>query len=151
MRSNYLVNLILFSIFAVTSATASAATFAVDSAGKTVLFFDEGHGNQVEFYSPDGRAFLWYPGNAKAVPGRWMINGEDICFLYGRQYLNPVSGKWGGEWNCSNIARWSERFVDTIAGDAFGLSGPALPFRLPAKPKYESMTGIKAQVDAIQK
>ncbi len=48
--------------------------------------FSYQHGTQVEYLGADGRAFLWYPGNDKLVPGTWTasLSGRrpQICFGY---------------------------------------------------------------------
>lgn len=130
-------------LLAASSLAATGATFNVDTLGKTVLFFDEAHGNQVEFYDQDGHCFLWYPGNRKAVPGRWVVNGQDICFQYGKNTYNPVTGAKGNDWYCSPIDKWKERVVDTVVGDTFSLSTTGVPYRLPAKPQFESISKME--------
>ena len=144
MRKNYFLNFAFSAAITLAGGAAARVPFTVDAPGKTVLFFDEAHGNQVEFYDQDGRAFLWYPGNAKVVPGFWEIQDEKICFLYGPDNLNPVTGKRGGKWYCSTIARWGDHIVDSVAGDVFKLSVSGLPFKLPAKPQYESIKQMKS-------
>src|SRR6266849_10942054 len=51
---------------------------SVQEAGKlfvcqTRMSFGPGHGTQVSYIHPDGAIFLWYPGNAVIVPGKWQI------------------------------------------------------------------------------
>jgi hypothetical protein len=138
-----LSKLVALAALAGSGVAATAATFSVDAPGKTVLFFDEAHGNQVEFYDQDGHCFLWYPGNRKAVPGRWVVNGPDICFQYGKNTYNPVTGAKGDDWSCSPIYKWKERVVDTVVGDTFSLSTTGVPYRLPAKPQFESVSKVE--------
>ena len=33
--------------------------------------YDSSHGNQVEFTTAGGEAYLWYPGNAVVLKGEW--------------------------------------------------------------------------------
>lgn len=129
---------------AASSPSATGASFSsVDVQGKTALFYDKGHGNQVEFYDPDGRCFLWYPGNTKAVPGQWLVSGQNICFQYGKNTYNPVTGEKGDDWHCEPIQEWKKDIVDTVLGDVFSLSLTGAPYQLPARPKFESITELK--------
>lgn len=41
-------------------------------AGKTSIS-NSRHGPQAEYTTPDGKAFLWYPGNATVVAGSWKV------------------------------------------------------------------------------
>lgn len=125
------------------SASSTGASFTVGALGKTVLFFSASHGNQVEFFDQNGNCFLWYPRNSKPVPGRWVMIEQEICFQYGKNTYNPVTGEGGGNWSCSPIAEWMERIVDTDVGDAFGLSQSGIPYKLPAQPKFESINEVK--------
>ena len=43
-----------------------------------VLTYDEVHGGQVAYHSSDGRVFLWYPGNARVLPGQYELRYEDM-------------------------------------------------------------------------
>lgn len=111
--------------------------------GRTVFYFDESHGNQIEYFAPDGRAQLWYPGNRAVVSGSWKIthNSDDpnlagICFRYGANSYNPVTKEYGGKWNCSSFERHTEILpTRSIVGDIFGLSDNTIPMVLPAKPR----------------
>ena len=145
MRSKHILKIVLSIAMAAISVGSVGSTLSIDPKGKTVLFFDEAHGNQVEFYSHDGNAFLWYPGNSEIVPGRWILKGDDICFKYGRDTYNSVTDKQGGDWDCSALKKWSEHIVDVMPGDTFSLSLSGLPYRLPAKPKFESIARMKKQ------
>jgi hypothetical protein len=111
-------------------------------AGKTVLFYDGGHGNQIEYYDPAGRAFLWYPGNAGAVRGRWRTTTEAICFLYGPNTYNPVTGQHGGSWECTPWDPYRRHITDVADGDVFELSTGAVPYRLQARPRFGSISEV---------
>ena len=86
---------------------AQARTLLVD---KTRLSFSSQHGPQVAYARPDGAIFLWYPGNAVVLQGRWEIRenvtdymraGEllrslksaDVCFQYGANTYNPATAQ----------------------------------------------------------
>ena len=117
-----------------------------DIAGKTVLYYNDAHGNQIEYMAPDGRSYLWYPGNFDVVVGQWRFvpaNGI-MCFKYGANTYNPVTKQSGGNWDCRYVGVWSEDIVDIQEGNVFRLQDGDAPFRLPAKPKYYS---IRAMLD----
>ena len=102
---------------------------------KTRVSLDQGHGTQVSFTSADGRVFLWYPGNAVVLHGRWRIvdaqGGAAICFLYGSNTYNPVTQQAGGRWSCGPADRLKRITVDQANGDVFGLARRrTVPFRL---------------------
>lgn len=134
----------------------SADEVRAEITGKTLLFFDRGHGTQVAYYSPEGVEYLWYPGNARIVPGQWKIdparktgyslntvdgvvsrkiNNATICFKYGLKTWNPVTRQAGGKWKCTATVLWLGHTVEAKDGDVFGLSKrPEVPFKL-KKPK----------------
>ena len=60
-------------------------------------------GIQIEYLAADGRTFLWYPGNAKVLPGRWKLQkasyGLEMCFLYGEAATGHYHAADGG-WEC---------------------------------------------------
>jgi hypothetical protein len=71
-----------------------------------------GHGTQVEYYAPNGLAFLWYPGNHRPVPSRWKLEHKKniygtylyaICFLYPSRSYNPLTHESGGDWECDEL------------------------------------------------
>ena len=97
--------------------------------GKTVFFYENAHGNQVEYFAPDGFAYLWYPGNRVSVPSQWKIepsllgNAAQICFKYPNRSYNPVTKKFGGKWECRPFFLFESNMNDTkLSGDVFGLS-----------------------------
>jgi hypothetical protein len=108
-----------------------------------VLFYDPSHGNQLEYYAPNGRCYLWYPGNRGVVAGEWRAEGEYICFRYGANTYNPVTGEHGGEWERTLLERWGTNIVDAAAGDVCGLATGRLPYNLPRHPGFESVHDAK--------
>ena len=86
------------------------------------MSFDGGHGTQVEYVGSNGRTFLWYPGNKVVLPGRWKLQGKTVCFLYGPNTYNPVTGVVGAQWECEPIAGYIGVQTERAAGDVFGLA-----------------------------
>ncbi|MBL4556436.1 MAG: hypothetical protein JKP98_02155 [Rhodobacteraceae bacterium] len=37
--------------------------------GATYKSYSRAHGTQIEYLASNGRAYLWYPGNTRVVPG----------------------------------------------------------------------------------
>jgi len=107
---------------------------------KTHMSFSQGHGTQVSYLRSDNIEVLWYPGNAVLVRGRWRIAEHaneppggyaDICFQYGTNTYNPVTGRTGGDWECTPALVYASRMVDHGDGDVFGLANrTTAPFRL---------------------
>lgn len=98
-----------------------------------------GHGTQVEYHSPDGKVFLWYPGNQHPVQGRWKVEDRQsgkplLCYQYGVKTYNPVLRQRGGAWRCE---RQNWVYLGTaFAGDPFHLASGRLPFVIPDRGFY---------------
>jgi len=97
---------------------------------RTIIFYEPSHGTQIEYFAPSGDAYLWYPGNTRVVAGKYKIDGNNICFLYGKKTYNPVTRQIGGKWNCrpSFTHRFSAQ--KACSGDPFKLSTGDIPYRL---------------------
>lgn len=108
-------------------------------AGKTRLVFDTGHGSQVSYGATDGRTYLWYPGNAVILSGRWEVRettteyvhlgrtahvgrSAEVCFQYGANTYNPVTRERGGQMSCRPFTIFKRGTVEAKAGDVFGLA-----------------------------
>jgi hypothetical protein len=113
-------------------------------ADRTRMVHGSGHGTQISYGKPDGTTCLWYPGNAVVLPGQWMtkavtgpLRGREqtvisLCYKYGPNTYNPVTGSSGGDWNCLPAGIWLMSLVESRKGDIFGLSRSAAPpFVLP--------------------
>lgn len=111
--------------------------------GRTVLYYNAAHGNQIEYYDPSGWLFLWYPNNRGAVPGGWYIEGAYLYAQYGNNVYNPVTRTWGGNWEPSTLLSMLRDVVDSVQGDVFGLSTGRVPFPLRAHPAYRSIAEVK--------
>lgn len=104
---------------------------------RTILFHELNHGTQIAHLAANGRVFLWYPGNRGVVSGRWRTEGRGagrrMCFLYGSQSRNPVTGRRGGSWRCNPFGHFWRGVKHSCAGDAFSLSSGRVPFVLPRR------------------
>lgn len=118
----------LLLIFLVPSAAAQQL------AGYTQMINDGQHGTQIEYLDDGGKAFLWYPGNSNVLKGRWKRDGQDICFAYGENTFNPVTGHRGGGWECMSFDMYWRVVEERMPGDLFSLQRrDAVPFRLDPK------------------
>lgn len=105
--------------------------------GNTIYQFvapeNGGHGVQVEYHAPDGRSYLWYPGNERPLQGWWEVRTANdqtarLCYRYGENTYNPVLHTTGGAWECGKES-WVYLGV-SVKGDVFGLKSGRLPYRL---------------------
>lgn len=111
---------------------APAAAFAqAGLANTTQMSYSPGHGTQVEYMAADGSTWLWYPGNKSILPGQWKVSGGQLCFRYGGNSFNPVTGHRGGGWECGSLQTYQSTRVDMLNGDALRLKGRGkVPFQL---------------------
>jgi len=89
----------------------------------TLYFYEDEHGNQIEYLSSDGNAYLWYPGNSIILKGKWaVIENQLIAFSFQQGTYNPVTNEKMDSWSFREL----EFFVETIngkrEGDVFKLS-----------------------------
>jgi hypothetical protein len=111
------------------------AASAQEIAGYTNLSFDPGHGTQIEYISSEGGAYLWYPGNSIILPGRWKLEDGRMCFSYGPNTYNPVTGTRGGAWECAPLDFYFRPITERAKGDILALEGRhAVPFELGREP-----------------
>jgi hypothetical protein len=98
----------------------------------------KGTGTQVEYLSPDGKAYLWYPGNNAMAVGTWSIgaiplyqkkNGVDtksdlptLCFQYVAAAGSIVQGG-----TCAPAHLYLRRVTESVNGDVLGLSRRSTP------------------------
>jgi hypothetical protein len=121
--------------------------------GFTTRTYSFSHGTQISYNAPDGRTYLWYPGNSVVLPGLWYVLEEkpiraagieydqpvvlprnSICFAYGPNTYNPVT-RLGGGLECMRTTLFQERIGERQAGDVFGLATRQLvPFILSKSP-----------------
>lgn len=106
-------------------------------AGKTRMTYNSGHGTQIEYVAPNGRNYLWYPGNTTILRGRWRTQTATdgaiyICLLYPSSSYNPVMQTYGGQWECEEGAHALSHTKEVLNGDPFGLARRLRPpFILP--------------------
>lgn len=102
-------------------------------AGTTYLSFNRAHGFQVNYIARGGRAWLWYPGNDRAVPEEWKtdtVRGiPAVCFRHPHGSFNPVTRRRGGAYACQPLELSQKTIVSSLDGDAFGLSSGDVPYR----------------------
>ena len=109
----------------------SASAGQKDYKNRTIVYYGGGHSVQVEYYSPKGRAYLWYPGNRRSLPGKWKISESKICFTYGTNTYNPVTKRKGrAAFRCSPIRRHAKNKKYACLGDVFKLRTGRLPYVL---------------------
>lgn len=103
------------------------------TAGNTYLTHSPQHGYQVN-YIAQGRAWLWYPGNQRAVPEKWRqktIAGDVfICWTHPANTYNPVLQLPGGDEMCVPRAPARRRVVSVLPGDVFDLASGRVPYVL---------------------
>lgn len=114
-------------------------------AGYTQMINDGQHGTQIEYLADGGKAYLWYPGNRVILDGRWKREGRDICFAYGENTYNPVTGHQGGGWECVSFDAYWRVLEERMPGDLFALqSRDNVPFTL--DPKRTTLEKLLARV-----
>jgi hypothetical protein len=123
---------------------------------RTTTTWSAGYGLQISYTSPDGRVYLWYPGNNVILQGEWKVepstgltgnvviveDGEQsvvrpidsaqVCFKYGANTVDGVSRSPGGRFSCQGFAYFKGVQRENRKGDVFGLMGRSqAPFVLP--------------------
>jgi hypothetical protein len=107
-------------------------------AGRTGKFDGPGHGTQIEYFDPDGTAYLWYPGNRSGVPSEWKTlprSGNKkyarICFRYPSKSYNPLTKNYGGRWECRSSQTFAVTMTSLFEGDEFDLKSGRIPKSMP--------------------
>lgn len=121
-------------------------------AGNTVMTYNKPYGTQVEYFAPNGKTYLWYPGNRAIVRGEWKVNkGKDgfpqTCFRYQANSVNPYTKVPGGQWQCAQSIYIMFTDIQRVKGDALGLS-KGLPFKLSKRKTSFKKLAKKAKLDA---
>jgi hypothetical protein len=112
----------------------------------TVLFYEPSHGNQIVYYGPNGKNYLWYPGNRIVVTGDWWGDGQDLYVRYGANTYNPVTHEDGGDWvRIPLLGAGSIPVIDAVPGDVFALSTGRVPYHLPSHPRFHSVLDARQQ------
>ncbi|MET0438973.1 MAG: hypothetical protein ABW043_15900 [Devosia sp.] len=101
--------------------------------GQTVLLQHPEQGSHIIFMGPRGKTYLWYGGSTEVLEGRYYSGMQEntICFKYGADRYNPVTGLPAGRSECTARSDFSALLQQTIKGDVFDLAGRrAAPFAL---------------------
>ncbi|WP_102958436.1 hypothetical protein [Mangrovicella endophytica] len=119
------------------------STYQAGLKNKTFRAWEKGHGTQVEFLAANGRTYLWYPGNTRAVAGTWEVVAKpipsrpdlgnrsvEICVRYGPNTYNPVTGSRDGSPECTPIKFYTMVVDEYAPGDPFHLASGKVPFVL---------------------
>ncbi len=96
--------------------------------GLTYASFDPDHGYQVEYLSPDGRAYLWYTGSRKSVIGECKTHLYEVCYRYGSNTFNPQTLQRGGSWNCEYAVILGYRVTACQQSYIINLKSGRLPY-----------------------
>jgi hypothetical protein len=103
-------------------------------AGTTAASHADIMGPQFEYLAPSGESQLWYPGNAKTVPGIWKANTQGrktlVCFKYPAGRYGHETAIRGGDRECEQAIAYLLTVVEVIPGDIFGLSSGKVPYVL---------------------
>ena len=102
----------------------------------TILTYDRLFGTQVEFNCSNGDSFLWFPGNRRVLKALWKTRLRDdgvteLCYLYGTDTKNYVTGERGGKWDCRSAVFDLDAIREAVEGDPFGLASLKVPFVMP--------------------
>ncbi|MCI4663476.1 MAG: hypothetical protein MRY74_02025 [Neomegalonema sp.] len=111
----------------------------------TFLSFDGTHGVQIEFLDSKGRAYLWYPGEERIVPGRWWLKGAfQICFNYPTYVFKATPTEPAGVDICMSLSDYYETTISKRADDVFDLRSGRAPFVLSPKDYFGSFGAVLA-------
>lgn len=98
----------------------------------TAIIKQRGHGIYVEYTAPDGRLYMWYPGNFITVSGTWGISEEfyppRACFKYINAH-HGVTGEFEPNECVPAYQTLSGAYViEKREGDVFQLSTNGIPY-----------------------
>lgn len=100
----------------------------------TYLSFSRAHGFQVNYLAPQGKAWLWYPGNQRGVAEDYKLDvvagQKAICWRHPSDSYNPVTRKQGGAFACQSLALSQRTIVAALPGDPFSLKSGRIPSTL---------------------
>ena len=125
---------------------------------RTRVTHNSWYGTQIEYHHPDGRSFLWFPGNKSAVPANWEVRpfsfgagSHEICWQYPTSSKNAVTGVRGGNWECYPDSVYNADLTSALVGDPFGLASMEVPYQIPDKQNYTAeQLMIASQKDPAQ-
>lgn len=93
---------------------------------------------QIEYFAPDGRSYLWFPGNTTVVQGQYrygLVIPDDggigrigtVEFLYPSNTIG-MTGRKGGKWEAQGISDYRMYVMAVRNGDIFNLSSGEIPY-----------------------
>ncbi|MEL6532094.1 MAG: hypothetical protein AAFN09_03805 [Pseudomonadota bacterium] len=116
--------------------------------GRTVHYYDPGIptgtgiGNQIEYTSPDGSAFLWHPDDDDVIIGTWSVEPDTegngmVCYEYPEDSFDQALIPYNGEPICFDGMGLTNDIVDLGIrnGDVYGLSDGIPPFEMQSHPQ----------------
>ncbi|MEL6425938.1 MAG: hypothetical protein AAFQ33_10845 [Pseudomonadota bacterium] len=118
------------------TAAASPENIFAFLADTTFIHYSDDHGTQIWYVGPEGRLFLWYPGNRRVVDGYWKveydpdIKDSQVFYRYPNSY-NPVTRQLGDSWKTSDRTYYMMARHRMLVGDPFNLSSGKTPFIMP--------------------
>lgn len=97
--------------------------------GYTYATSSSAHGIQIEYFTEDGRNYLWYPTGSRSLPGTWRKNDwGHVCFAYGQASYNPATKEHSaaGQEKCLRSYQQGT-IISRVEGDPFNLESGELP------------------------
>lgn len=98
--------------------------------GHTYASSYQADGIQIEYFTEDGRTFLWYPSGTTAIPGKWRRTEEgSLCFSYDAMFYSRITKESSdaGEEKCYPRGRLERVLISRSAGDVFDLEEGTVP------------------------
>jgi len=102
--------------------------------GATLVALDQWR-VQIEYHSPDGRAYLWYPGNVAVNQGQWDVRARKdswdlmLCWRYMTSTNTKPFGTRGDGATCKAIGLTKRN--SWYEGDPYNLQSGRIPFVIP--------------------
>lgn len=99
--------------------------------GHTILTNQPAVGSELEYFTADGRTFLWAPGHPSAAEGRWRVTeAGEICFVYPNTVFSFAPDFPHDEWFCRPLDQYYAYVVAKHDGDPFNLRSGVAPFAI---------------------
>ncbi|RHX86632.1 hypothetical protein [Leptospira stimsonii] len=89
---------------------------------RTLRLFDVSHGNQIVFFSLDGRTFLWYPGQTTMINGYWKVIKNRLLCLYYTDQILPSTTEPNDDWNCFPLHLYKSNIQESASGNRYDLA-----------------------------
>lgn len=97
-------------------------------ADTTIKTYSAAHGTQFAYLAADGTETLVYPGNTLPVLGAWDVRvrsdgRQSFCVQFGSDSYNPVTKRFGGQWECRPLENFLAVVDEIYDGDVLRLYG----------------------------